>query len=81
MFNEDNLRDFSNLTDEELRERLSSAAKMGNISEARLKAALSDTDKIRKVISKLSSRDVERMLRIIGKENAEKMAEKLKGNQ
>lgn len=81
MFNEDNLRDFSKLTDEEIRERLSSAAKMGNISEAKLKAALSDTDKIRKVISKLKPCDIERMLRIIGKENAEKMAEKLKGNQ
>ena len=80
MINEENIRDFSTLSDEEIHRRITEAAVEGKISPDRLKAALSDTSIIKAVISKMKPSDVERMLRIIGKENAEKMAEKLKGN-
>ena len=80
MLNKENIQNFSKLSDEEIRSRISNAAAMGNINPERLKSMLSDTDKIRSVISKMSPSDIERFLRIIGKENAEKMAEKLKEN-
>ena len=80
MINEENIRDFSALSDEEIRRRITEAAAEGRISPERLKATLSDTSKIKAVISKMKPSDIERMLKIIGKENAEKMAEKLKGN-
>lgn len=80
MFNEENIKNFSKLSDEEIRARLSDAASAGNISPDRLKSILSDTDKVRNVISKMTPADVERFLRILGRENAQKMAEKLKEN-
>lgn len=80
MINQDNIRNFTNLSDEEIRKRISEAASEGKISPERLKSALSDIDKVKTMISKMKPEDIERMLRIIGRENAEKMAEKLKGN-
>ena len=80
MLNKENLNNFSKLSDEEIRSRITNAASMGNINPERLRSILSDTDKIRSVISKMSPADIERMLRIIGKDKAEKMAEKLKEN-
>lgn len=80
MFNEDNIKKFANLSDDEIRERLSNAAAEGNISPERLKSALSDTEKVRSVIAKMTPADVERFLRILGRGNAEKMAQKLKEN-
>ncbi len=80
MFNEENIRNFSKLSDKEIRTRLANAAAMGNISPEKLKGVLSDTDKVRSVISKMTPADIERFLKILGKENAEKMAEKLKEN-
>ncbi len=80
MFNEENIKNFSKLSDEEIRSRISGAAAMGNISPERLKGVLSDTEKVRSVISKMTPADIERFLRILGRENAEKMAAKLKEN-
>lgn len=80
MLNEENIKNFSKLSDEEIRSRLSEAASAGNISPERLKSILSDTDRVRNVISKMTPQDVERFLRIIGRDKAEKMAEKLKEN-
>ncbi|MBR3994017.1 MAG: hypothetical protein IKI97_01915 [Clostridia bacterium] len=80
MFSQDNIDNFLNLSDEEIRKKLSSAAGEGKISPERLKNALSDTNRVRQVISKMSPTDVERFIRILGRENAEKMAEKLREN-
>lgn len=80
MFNEENIKNFSQLSDKEIKSRLSDAAAAGNISPERLKSVLSDTEKIRNVISKMTPADVERFLKILGRENAQKMAEKLKEN-
>ena len=80
MINQDNITNFTNLSDEEIRQRISDAAAEGKISPARLKSALSDIGKVKTMISKMKPEDIERMLRIIGRENAEKMAEKLKGD-
>ncbi len=80
MINKENIDNFLMLSDEEIRKRISSAATAGNISTDKLKGALSDTDKVRDVISKMTPADIERFIRILGKENAEKMAEKLKEN-
>ncbi len=80
MINKENIDSFLGLSDEEIKNRINSAAAEGNISTARLKDALSDTDRVRRVISNMSPADIERFLKIIGRENAEKMAEKLKEN-
>ena len=80
MFNNDNLNDFVKLSDEEIKRRLANAAAAGNISPEKLKSALSDTERVRQIISKMTPADVERFVRILGRENAEKMAEKLKEN-
>ena len=80
MFNQDNIDNFLNLSDEEIRKRISSAASEGKISTDRLKNALSDTNRVRQVISKMSPADIERFIKILGRENAEKMAEKLREN-
>ena len=80
MFNEENLKNFKELPDDEIRSRIFGAAATGNISPERLKSLLSEPDKIRNVISKMKPSDIERFIRILGRENAEKMAEKLKEN-
>ncbi len=80
MFNNENIQNFLNLSDEDIRKRLNSAAAEGNISPDKLKRAMGDTDRVREVISKMTPADVERFIRILGRENAEKMAEKLKEN-
>ncbi len=78
MINNDDIKNFTNLSDDELRQRIKGAAEAGKISPERLKNALSDTDKIRSIVSKLTPEDIEKFARIIGKENADKMIEKLK---
>lgn len=78
MFSKDNLDSFLNLSDEQIRERFAEAASAGNISSERLKEAMKDTDRVKQIMSKMTPADVERFIRIIGRENAEKMAEKLK---
>lgn len=80
MFNKENIDSFLSLSDEEIRARINSAASEGNISTEKLKNALSDSDKVRQVISKMTPTDIERFIKILGRENAEKMAEKLKEN-
>ena len=80
MFDKDNIESFVNLSDEEIRTRIKTAAAMGDISPDKLKNALSDTSRIRQIISKMTPEDVERFIRILGRENAEKMAAKLKEN-
>ena len=78
MINKENIDNFLNLSDSEIRKRITAAALEGNISTERLKKALSDTEKVRRVVSEMTPEDVERFIRILGRENAEKMAEKLK---
>lgn len=78
MINKENIDNFLNLSDSEIRKRINAAALEGNISTERLKKALSDTEKVRRVVSEMTPEDVERFIRILGRENAEKMAEKLK---
>lgn len=78
MFNNDNIDNFLNLSDAEIKARIASAAAAGNISSDKLKNTLADTERIRKIISKMTPADIERFIRILGRENAEKMAEKLK---
>lgn len=78
MINKENIDKFLLLSDEEIRKRISGAASAGNISQEKLKGALSDTNRVKEVISKMSPSDIERFIRIIGRENAEKMAEKLR---
>ena len=78
MINKENIDNFLNLSDSEIRKRINAAAVEGNISTERLKKALSDTEKVRRVVSEMTPEDVERFIRILGRENAEKMAEKLK---
>lgn len=80
MIDRKNIDDFLNLTDDEIRTRITSAARAGEISPDKLKSALGDTEHLRKVISKMNPADIERFIRILGRENAEKMAEKLKEN-
>ena len=80
MINQDNIDNFLNLSDEEIKKRLATAAAEGNISADKLKNAFSDTDRVRALISKMKPSDIERFLRIFGRENAEKMAQKLKEN-
>ncbi len=80
MINKENIDNFLLLSDDEIRKRISSAASAGNISTDKLRGALSDTDRVREVISKMSPSDIERFINILGRENAEKMAEKLKEN-
>ena len=78
MINKENIDNFLNLSDSEIRKRKNAAAVEGNISTERLKKALSDTEKVRRVVSEMTPEDVERFIRILGRENAEKMAENLK---
>ena len=78
MINKENIDNFLNLSDSEIRKRINAAALEGNISTERLKKALSGTEKVRRVVSEMTPEDVERFIRILGRENAEKMAEKLK---
>ena len=78
MINKENIDNFLNLSDSEIRKRINAAAVEGNISTERLKKTLSDTEKVRRVVSEMTPEDVERFIRILGRENAEKMAEKLK---
>ena len=78
MFSKENLDNFISLSDDEIRQRLANAAKAGNISPERLRGVLADTEKLRRFMSQMRPEDVERFIKIIGKENAEKMAEKLK---
>lgn len=78
MINKENIDNFLNLSDSEIRKRINAAALEGNISTERLKKTLSDTEKVRRVVSEMTPEDVERFIRILGRENAEKMAEKLK---
>ncbi len=80
MIDKENIANFLLLSDDEIRRRINNAATAGNISTEKLKGALSDTDRVRDVLSKMTPSDVERFIRILGKENAEKMAEKLKEN-
>ena len=78
MFNKENLDNFISLSDDEIKQRLANAAKAGNISPERLRGVLADTEKLRRFMSQMRPEDVERCIKIVGKENAEKMAEKLK---
>ena len=80
MFNRENIENFLNLSDEEIKIRLNNAAIEGNISTEKLKGALTDTDRVKNIISKMKPEDIERFIRILGRDNAEKMAEKLKEN-
>ncbi len=80
MINEENIKSFSKLSDDEIKKRISAAVVAGNISTEKLKNVLSDTEKVKSVISGLTSKDIERLINIVGRENAEKMAEKLKNN-
>lgn len=80
MINEENIKSFSKLSDDEIKKRISAAAVAGNISTEKLKNVLSDTEKVKSVISGLTPKDIERLINIVGRENAEKMAEKLKNN-
>ena len=80
MFDKENLEKFLNLSDSEIKNRINSAAHAGSISPERLKNVLADTDKVRNIISKMTPSDVDRLIKIIGKEKAEEMAEKLKEN-
>ena len=63
MLNEENIKNFSKLSDQEIKDRITSAAQAGNISPERLKSILADTDKIRTVISKLSPNDIQRLVK------------------
>lgn len=81
MISDENIRDFARLSDDEIRKRLTDAASTGKLSSDKLKKALQDPEDIRKVLSKVSASDVERLLRLFGRENAERMAEKLKGGK
>lgn len=81
MISDENIRDFARLSDDEIRKRLTDAASAGKISSDKLKKALSNPEDVRKVLSKVSASDVERLLRLFGRENAERMAEKLKGGK
>lgn len=80
VINEENIKSFSKLSDDEIKKRISAAAVAGNISTEKLKNVLSDTEKVKSVISGLTPKDIERLINIVGRENAEKMAEKLKNN-
>ena len=81
MISDENIRDFARLSDDEIRNRLTEAASAGKMSSEKLKKALQNPEDIRKVLSKVSASDVERLLRLFGRENAERMAEKLKGGK
>ena len=81
MINDENIRDFARLSDDEIRKRLNDAASAGKLSSDKLKKALENPEDVRKVLSKVSASDVERLLRLFGRENAERMAEKLKGGK
>jgi len=78
MFNQEDINNFVNSSDDEIKKRIASAASQGKISPDRIKNLLGDTDKIRKAISAMKPADIERMLKIIGRDNAEKMAKMLK---
>lgn len=80
MISEENIKSFSKLSDDEIKKRISAAAVAGNISTEKLKTVLSDTERVKSVISGLTPKDIERLINIVGRENAEKMAEKLKNN-
>ena len=81
MISDENIRDFARLSDDEIRRRLADAASAGKLSSDKLKKALQNPEDVRKVLSKVSASDVERLLRLFGRENAERMAEKLKGGK
>jgi len=66
-----------NLTDAELRTKIVAAAGAAGADPKKVQGALQDTDKLRKMISTLTDKDIQNLIQTVGKEKAEEIAKHL----